>query len=264
MKVLLKNHFVKSFIRLYFPLFLLVLGSCVTIKKTTYLQDHESSVIAAPDTVDNTYKVQIYDNLFVRVVTPDPRWAAMFNTLPVTSGTMSVGVHSLDLISYTVREDGNVVIPYLGPLEVVGKTLPEIHKIIEEALIDYISDAAITVKLVNNYVSILGDVNIPGRYVIFKENLNIFQALAMAGDLGPYSDRYNVQIIRETPEGTIVKQLDLTDRNIIDSEYYIVMPNDVIYSRPMKGKFFQMNEFPFVLILSTLSTFILLLNVIRN
>lgn len=248
---------------LFFLLIPLILGSCVTNKKTTYLQGEEpwpDTAIAAKYTV---YRVQPNDNLYIRVVTPDPQWSGMFNAMPQTAYSMGGSEQGIDMISYNVQADGYIDMPYIGPLYVSGKTLQEVKQIVEEALKEYLTDAAVTVKLVNNYVSLLGDIKHPGRYLIYKEQMNIFHALAMAGDLDTYSDRYNVQIVRQTPEGTIVRNFNLTKRDILSSEFFYVMPNDVIYAQPMKGKFFNMNTFPYAVILSTITTFILVLSFIK-
>jgi polysaccharide export outer membrane protein len=117
--------------------------------------------------------------------------------------------------------------------------------------------------MINNYVSIIGEVQNPGKYPIYKNRLNIFQALAMAGDLDRYSNRQKIQIIRQTPDGNTVKEFSLKDRSIIGSQFFYVMPNDVIYAPPMKGRFFQMESFPYTVILSTITTFVLLWNVIK-
>ena len=134
-----------------------------------------------------------------------------------------------------------------------GKTLETISVDVEAALKNYITDAAITVKLINNYVSLIGEVNNPGRYPIYKDRLNIFQALAMGSDLGDYSNRQQIQIIRQTAGGNVVKEFTLTDRSILSSEFFYVMPNDVIYAKPIKGRFFQLNAFPYAVIISTIS-----------
>jgi len=242
---------------------MILISSCVTTKKTTYLQTYDTpnDSIYLP-AIPQTYRVQAYDNLYIRVITPDPRWSTMFNTMPINSTSMS-GEAAIDLISYSVQLDGIIDVPFVGSIEVAGYTLTEITEIVEEELSDYITDAAITVKLVNNYVSVLGDVTRPGLYPIYKEQMNIFQALSMAGDLDDFGNRRSVQIIRHTTEGSVVKAFDLTNRNIIDSEFYYVKPNDVIYVEPMKGKFFNMNSFPFALILTSITTFLLLLNYIQ-
>ena len=85
----------------------------------------------------------------------------------------------------------------------------------------------------------------------------------MGGDLSEFSNRQMVQVIRQTNNGTVVKEFSLTDRSILSSEFFYVMPNDVIYAKPMKGKFFKMNAFPYTIILSTITTFVLILNVVK-
>jgi|BarGraNGADG00212_2_1021979.scaffolds.fasta_scaffold13239_2 polysaccharide export outer membrane protein len=239
------------------------LVSCVTNKKLTYLQYSGTP----PDTIaavtPSNYKVLPFDNLFIRVVTPDPKWSEMFNTLPTTTYSVSVTEQSADLISYPVDGSGAILLPYAGKIVVAGKTLSVITTELETALKGYIADAAVTVKMINNYVSLLGEVTRPGRYPIYKDRLNIFQALAMGGDLSEYSNRQKVQVIRQTQGGNTIKEFSLTDRSIMSSEFFYVMPNDVIYAMPMKGKFFQMSAFPYSVLLSTITTFILMWNVLK-
>ena len=240
-----------------------ILSSCVTNKKLTYLQyKGDRNDIIVPVTPSD-YKIMPFDNLFIRVVTPDPQWAAMFNTMPVATYSISVTEQSADLVSYPVDGDGYIQLPYAGRIKVAGKTLALITGDVEKILKSYVADAAVTVKMVNNYVSIIGEVQRPGKYPIYKDRMNIFQALAMAGDLNEFSNRRKIQLIRQTSDGNIVKQFNLTDRSIMASEYFYVLPNDVIYAMPMKGKFFQMNAFPYSVFLSAITTFVLLWNVLQ-
>jgi len=254
-----------KFSKIVIPIFVtaaIFLTSCVTNKKLTYLQSEgvrEEFIAITPA----TYIIQPYDNLFIRVVTPDPKLSDMFNTLPATSIGGSITEQSADMLSYTVDGEGAIELPYAGRFIVAGKTLSMVKTELDNALKSYVTDAVVTVKMINNYVSIIGEVQNPGRYPIYKERLNIFQALAMAGDLGLFSDRQKIQLIRQTPDGNIVKEFTIKDRNIIGSQFFYVMPNDVIYAPPMKGRFFQMNAFPYSVILSTITTFVLLWNVLK-
>ena len=161
-------------------LLLFLLEGCVTNKKTTYLQEYEISMYESDSIFDETYRLQYADNIFIKVITPEARYAEMFNTIPVASPTTSTTEQSLDLLSYDVKKDGTVEIPYLGPIQVGGKTLNETKAILEEAFTDYMDEVSVTVKLVNYYISILGEVNLPGRYPVYKQQMNIFQALALA------------------------------------------------------------------------------------
>jgi len=239
------------------------LTSCVTNKKLTYLQYEGigNGIVKPPAPLE--YTIMPYDNLFIRVVTPDPQWSAMFNTLPVASYSITVTEQSADIISYPVDGEGYIQLPYAGKIKVGGKTLATITDEVGKVLKGYVADAAVTVKMVNNYVSLIGEVQRPGRYPIYKDRMNIFQALAMGGDLTIFSNRQKLQLIRQTSEGTMVREFTLTDRSIMTSEFFYVMPNDVIYAKPMRGKFFHMDAFPYAVLLSTLTTFVLMWNVLK-
>ena len=241
----------------------ILLNGCVTTKKTSYLQQYEDSPYSTEYVPPVDYLIQPNDNIYLSVATTDPRQSAMFNVMGETA-MLTFDEASAQIYSYPVQIDGTIELPYIGLVEVVGKTLEEVKNIIEAELEDYVTDATVTVKLVNNSVTVLGEVVSPGMYPLYKERLNIYQALSLAGDVDVYGDRYTVSIIRSTTEGSIVKEFDLTDRNIIDSEFYYILPNDVVYVKPMKGKFFAMATFPFTLIFAAITTFILLDNYIQQ
>lgn len=244
----------------------ILLNACVTNKKMTYLQEYEDSPYTGEYTPPETYLIKPNDNLYVRVSTLDPRFSSFFN--PPTGGGEGGGARmdeqSAALLSYPVKEDGKVDIPYVGFIHVAGKTLAEAKVDIEASIAEYVADATITVRLVNNYVTVLGGVNDPGMYPIYKERLNVFQALGMAGDIAAFGDRYSLSIIRETNEGSVVKEFDATDKNLINSEYYNVLPNDIIYVKPMKGRFFGLETFPYGVIFSALTAAISIFVLVQN
>ncbi len=238
----------------------LFFSACITNKKLTYLQHNGVSADTIVAVTPSTYKIQSGDNLFVRVVTPDPQLSDMFNTMPSTTSGVGTTEQSVDLLSYPVDSDGTIQLPYAGKIRVVGMSATAATAEVEKALKTYIADASVTVKVVNNYVSLLGEVQKPGRYPVYKNRLGIFQAIALAGDLTEFGDRKKVQLIRQTSSGNIVKEFDLTDWSIMTSEYYYVMPNDVIYVSPLRGKFYRMDVFPYAVLLGTITTFVLVLN----
>jgi polysaccharide export outer membrane protein len=240
-----------------------IFASCVTNRDLTYLQYEDMPPDTFISVTPATYKVLPHDNLFIRVVTPDPKWSEMFNTLPTTGYGVTVTEQTADLISYPVDSSGFIVLPYVGKIHVAGKTIQNITVDLEAALQEYISDAAVSVKLINNYVSLVGEVTRPGRYLIYKGRMNIFQALAMGSDLTDFSNRQKIQIVRQTEGGNIVKEFSVTDRSILSTEFFYVMPNDVIYAKPIKGRFFRLNEFPYSYVISTLTLFVLIWNVVR-
>lgn len=253
--------------RSFFVISLILLSgffsSCITSKKLTYLQSEGEVSDTIRSVTPDAYKLQPFDNIYVRVVTPDPKWADMFNTIQNSAANSSMSEQSADLISYSVDIEGFIELPYAGKVAVAGKTLATVKKDVEAVLKPYVTDAAVIVKMINNYVTIIGEVRQPGKYLIYKDRMNIFQALGLASDLGEFSDRMKVQIIRQIPGGTTIKEFSLNDRELLASEYFYVLPNDVIYAKPVHGRFLKMDSFPYELILSAITTLILFLNVVK-
>ncbi len=206
------------------------------------------------------YKIMPNDNLYIRVLTPDPQYSALFN---IDLGSGGLTQESAGLSGYTVDTGGFIEIPYVGRVKVGGETISEIKLALDSIFKNYVQDAAITLKLVNNSISIIGEVNNPGRYLIFKDRLNIFEAISLAGDMSVFSNRQKVQLIRPSPYGPVVKEFSLADRSILTSEFYYVLPNDVIYAIPMRGKSFQTNSTAYTMFLTTITTALVVLSYFR-
>ncbi len=247
---------------------ILLLGSCISQKKLTYLNYHgksdnlisPSSVLTASITPE-AYRIMVNDYLFIRVITPDPQWSALFN---MQAGEGGITQESAALSSYPVDLNGDIEIPFVGKVNVAGKTLTEIKSELEKVFKNYVTDAAITVRMVDNNVSIIGEVTAPGKYPITKEWMTIFDALAMAGDLSVFSNRQKIQLIRPSPYGPVIREFSLTDQSILRSEYYYVMPNDVIYAIPMRSRSFQLNTSIYTLFLTTISTALVIISYFRT
>lgn len=256
------QNYLKNFTLLV--LAFLLMNGCVTNKKITYLQDYPDSKLTVEYGPPETYRIQPNDNIYIRVSTLDARYSDFFNPSADFGGGGRMDESSADLLSYPVQEDGTIEIPYLGTIDVAGLTLSEAKVIIEGLLTDYVTDASITIRLVNNYVSILGNVNNPGLYPIYKNRLNIFQAISLAGDVSIYGDRYDIRIVRQNLDGSEVRDFDLTDKKIVDSEYYYVLPNDVIYVKPIKGRFWGLAEFPWTVLFSSITATISIILLIQS
>lgn len=248
---------------------ILIMSSCITHKKLTYLKDlgqldgymvpeSETGISVTP----SAYRIMPYDNLFIRVITPDPQWSSLFNIMPVGAGG-AVTEESAALFGYSVDIGGNIEIPFVGKVIAAGKTLSELKVELDSALKSYVTDASITVRLINNYISLLGEVRNPGRYPIRKDRINMFEALSMAGDLSEFSNRQKIQLIRPTPYGPIVKEFSLSDRSILTSEFYYVSPNDIIYVKPVSGRMFAHNTSIYSLLLNTITTALVIISYFR-
>lgn len=253
----MKRH---SAILLVTVLVMVLLSSCVSRKKLTYLQFNDQAQVYdqslgenRPSVTPSAYKIMPYDNLYIRVITPDPQWSELFNSMPIGAGG-SVTQESAGLFGYSVDDDGFIEIPFVNKVKVGGLTLSEIKAELDSIFKNYVTDAAITIRLVNNFISVIGEVNAPGRYPLIKDRMNIFEALSLASDMSAFSDRQKVQLIRPSPYGPVIKEFSLADRSILSSEYYYIMPNDVIYAIPMQGRSFELNATFWSLVLSTITS----------
>ena len=242
---------------------LLFVSSCVTSKRVRYLQESGCIIPEYEEMLTpGDYKVQVLDELNIHVTTLNKDMTELFN-LASGGGSSSSGGGSSSpgYNSYTINENGAIIFPYIGDIYVVGQTTREIKKIVSDTLSSiFNNDLSVDVKLMNSYFSIVGDAK-NGRYAITKERLNIFQALALAGDLNDFSDRAHIKIIRQTPKGSIVRTFDVRSKDIIDSEFYYIQPNDVIYVRSFNGQYLGFNSFTalFSVISSVVSlTFVLI------
>ena len=124
---------------------------------------------------------------------------------------------------------------------------------------EIIIGASVVVKLVMFNISMLGEVKSPGKYPIYNNRINIFEALAMANDLTAFADRSKVQIIRTNGTKTNIAVFDLQNKEILTSPYYYLQPNDIVYVEPLKEKTWRYETFPYALALSTISLVLVVL-----
>ena len=128
---------------------------------------------------------------------------------------------------------------------------------IQDSLEYVLSKPTVTVKLSNRFITILGEVNRPGHYVYSEEELTIYDALGMAGDITDFGNRTEVSITRTEDSVNKIVTLDLTEPGIASSEYLYMRPSDLLYVKPLKKKFWDMNTFPYGILIAAISTGIL-------
>lgn len=159
-------------------------------------------------------------------------------TLNVTSNSVSTSGGSLQ--PYLVDNEGNIDFPVLGTLKVGGLTKRECEQMIHDKLLRFMNEVEnpiVTVRMSNYKISVLGEVARPGMFTVGNEKINIFEALAQAGDLTIYGQRDKVKLIRENAQGRKeIHKLNLNDTEIINSPYYYLQQNDIIYVEPNKVK----------------------------
>jgi polysaccharide export outer membrane protein len=216
--------------------------SCIPVKDLVYLQDknnsEEQNTVAAVQV--KPYRLQVNDVLSISLKASDPKLVSIFSTTEASSTAGGKSESALYFDGFTVDDHGNIRMPVLGEINVIGYTLEEVRVKIEKKLLEeYFKSEAnifVTVKLAGFRYTINGEVGSTGTKTLFQEHVNIMEAIANAGDINTVGDRKTVTVIRQTPTGVQMNNLDLTDINVMKSPYYYLQPNDYIYVKPLKQK----------------------------
>lgn len=231
------NRFCKAFGLLAFAT--LLLAGCQSYKNVPYLQDLGTAVATADSLYDA--RIQPKDLLTIVVSCPEaPELAEPFNL--TVSNVISNNNRNLTsqpvLQQYLVDNAGCVDFPVLGTIRLGGLTKSEAEQLIRERLRpQFHTPPIVNVRMVNYKISVLGEVTRPGTFTVSNEKVNVFEALAMAGDMTVYGIRDNVRLIRESSTGQQqIITLNLNDRDIIHSPYYYLQQNDILYVTPNKTK----------------------------
>ena len=229
------------------------LASCVTSRKVNYMQKPDNEIPNYADTLSfQDYELRIGDRLYVYVYSLDEKVTQMYNSGGGNAAQMRQQMGrgnmygSYDLYTYLVDEDGNIDFPTIGKVQVRGLTTRGVKQKLEEELskllkeIPGFSTVSVEVNIVNRTFSIIGVQS--GQYSITKEKMTIFEALAMAGDIGEFNSRKEIKLVREKEGVTTIKTFDVRSEDIVNSEYYYIEPNDIIYIRYMPGYSFGLNS----------------------
>ena len=218
-----------------FALLAVLMTSCYSHRVIGYLQEPtKRNKLPQYDSVPyEPYRIRVNDDIIYRLITLDETMSKML-------GTNNVSAYGQYANSYRVHQDSTIDIPFLKPVRIAGLTEAEAQDTLREAFREIIPDADVKLALYNKFFSVVGDAH-AGQYYIYKEKMNIFQTLAMTGDVMNSGDRRHIRIIRprdggEEPE---ILEFDMRTNSIIDSKYYYVYPNDVIYVARTKDSFYK-------------------------
>ena len=244
-----------------------IFASCVPQKKMLYLKEAE---IAAENlskeyvndlSVD--YKLQPGDNLYIRFInTIDERSAASL------TGESSSRYYSSEaaiyLQSYTLDEEGRIELPLIGKIELKNLTIDQAKDKMQLELDKYINQTTVIVKLSNFNLTLLGEVVRPGNYKVYQTQINLFEAVAMAGNMTNFAKKDEVKIIRQTKEGSEIITVDMGKADILSSPYYYLKPNDIVYVEPLKIKQWGFTTFPYSTVFSIVTLGVTLYNIFRK
>lgn len=238
------NHFFA------FLILLALASSCIPNEKVVYLQNKGGD--EAPEYGLDTliklsrqdYRLQPNDILLINFYATEPDAVEKFYPLLLRTAALGVGQtggggngqQNLYFTGYNVDRDGFVEINALGRIQAAGLTKEELKYALEEKIKkqEGVNDILVNVKLDGIRYTIFGEVNGPGPRTLQQYEANVIEAIAASGDLSLNANREHVQIIRQYPEGIRIHEIDVTDRRLLNSPFYFLQPNDIIYVPPLK------------------------------
>ena len=228
---------------LYIFMMMLLLTSCLTTRHTNYLQAPINFIPAYKDTFSyQDYRLKEGDRLYIQVYSLDEKTNALFNGNGNSGSQTMLGNgggsgENSDLFTSLIKTNGCIDFPIVGEIYLKGKTIRQSKVLIENAILPVLKINSVDVRMISRTFSVIGSGK-SGKFTFPHEKVNIFQALAMAGDLGQYTDRSKIKILRVTENGNIIKTFDIRSIDIVNSEFYYLEPDDVIFLQPMNQQFF--------------------------
>ncbi len=236
-----------------------LLTGCYTHRAVGLLQ--ERTDLPQYDSVPyEPYRLQVNDEIIYRVISLDE---TLVSALQVNTGSQS-GYNNQNAYTYRIYSDGTIDLPFLAPIHIEGLTEAEAQDTVQKYMRELIPDAEVKLALSNKQFLVLGDIGTGVRY-IYKERMTIYQALAMTGDVLHRGDKRHVRIVRphgnDKPE---ILEFDLRTNTLINSKYYYIYPNDLIYVNRDEASYYKQETYPAFLgmITSYLSLLILVLQYI--
>jgi len=220
----------------------LILTGCGSSKNVAYFQNSDTVNLEASRMLYDA-RIMPKDMLSITVSTTDPEAAVPFNLTVATVQSMSLRSNSTSqatLQTYLVDNEGNIDFPLVGRMHLGGLTKSEAEQLVLDKIKPFMSETEnpiVTVRMINYKISVIGEVARPGMFTVANEKISILEALAQAGDLTIYGVRDRVKLIREDSTGKKeIHVLNLNDANIINSPYYYLQQNDIVYVEPNKVK----------------------------
>lgn len=217
-------------------LVIITLVSCVPSKEVVYFQGIDNVNLVGSESYEPVIKPD--DVLYINVSSFDGEAVKPFNLGTTQEGVGGGGQGGLIIMrqTYLVNNDGDIEYPILGTIKVGGLTREEVTRKLQNRITEFVKDPVINIRIVNYKISVLGEVNRPGNYTLESDRITVIEALARAGDLTLFGKRENVLIIRENRGVKETVRLDLTSPDFINSPYYYLTQNDVVYVEPNKRR----------------------------
>lgn len=245
--------------------------SCTSTKDNTlaYFKDLAAAPNGALANAEGNYPIRIQpdDELVISVTSSVPQATAAYNMPmdnPATRNAL-LSVTQPRTQTYIVDEHGYIMMPVLGRLQVGGKTIPEITRMVTDLVSKDVKDPFVRVDIVNFGIDVLGEVKNPHRVVTGQQYFTVLDALAACGDLTEFGKRDRVYVIRTEDGKRNYQRLNLNSSDVFNSPYFYLRQNDVVYVEPNEiridnSKYNQNNAFK----LSVISTVVSGVSVIAS
>lgn len=245
---------------------ILLLASCTSQKNLIYFQNDDLKSDNQPDTMlyqyengytnsSPEYKLQPHDMIYVQIYSSlDNASSALFQSTTQSGNTMQASDNTLYLTSYEVDNDGNIDLPTIGKINVLGMSIEEAQNAIKQKAEEFSEGITVTCRMVTFRIKVAGEVNKPGIYTFYQPSVNIFDALLAAGDLTYYGNRQKVRIVRKSETEDAIYTLDIRKASVMKNKNYYLRPGDIVYVEPNKNtKTLQTINTPLTTITSSLS-----------
>lgn len=237
---------------LLFILSLILLTSCVSRREVNYVQEiDDKDTFSEYQNVRTQKRIEVYDKVYIKVYNLDPSINDLFQE-------KNTNQTNINLLSYTVNDKGFIDFPFVGKVHLQGLNIDEAKMKLEQELNSYLPNTSIILRYVGNVITVVGEVNKQGEYAFYDDKINIFQALSYAGGINDYGNKAEVRIIREVDNDITFYEMDLSKKNIVESPYYYLNPNDILVVKPIDAKYRTYRDFALItVILSTISTLVI-------
>lgn len=256
-----------NWLKIFFSLLSLSIltSSCYYNRSLVYLQDRHFSE-SKPTLVENKrvpYQLQSADILSVQIKSSaEKELSGMFNIS--TTNMMMANPGTLFLEGYSIDTSGKITMPILGEMMLKGLTIEEAQQLIKSNANQYFNNPIVIVKLISFKVTVLGEVKNPGYYYVYNNQATALEALGMAGDLTTFGNRRNVKLLRQKSSGTEVVLLDLTNAELLKSEYFFLKPGDVLYVEPLKARAKRTNLELLTVVFTAMTTAVLIYSYVNT
>jgi len=243
----------------------IIFSSCTSRKSLVFLENRSLDPNKVEYTKSNiTNTLQPGDVVYVKILSINQDINALFNLDNSSSQGNITSETTISLKGFTINPEGYISLPIIDTIHIKGLTIFDAQKKIQQTVDSYFKNATVIVKLLNSKISVLGEVNRPGNYMINRNDVTIFEAIAMAGDIGQYGDKRKILVIRTSGEKNVTYRVDLTNDKIMNSENLYLLANDIIIVEPVKLKAFRLNQPTVSLVFGAISTLLLTLTYINK